>query len=140
MKMITAMQRGFSLIEMMIVVAIMGLIASIALPAYNDYVEAGQATEATSTLARLRIDMEQCFQDRRTYVGCEAHCAPANGAVHFNYACSVPPGAAVYTITASGTGDVSNYSFSVDQDNTKNSKYDGTTGNGCWLTSKTGSC
>ena len=62
-------QKGFTLIELMIVVAIIGILATIALPAYSNYVRSGKATEATSTLASARVQMEQHFQDNRTYVG-----------------------------------------------------------------------
>lgn len=137
--MIKAVQKGFTLIEVMIVVAIIGILASIAIPAYDGYIESGMASEATATLANLRIQMEQCYQDDRDYTNCAANCAPASSQ-NFNFACSSTPDIDSYTITATGTGDMSNFSFSIDQDNVKNSSFDGTTGSGCWLTSKTGSC
>lgn len=137
MKLAKAMQKGFTLIEVMIVVAIIGIIASIALPSYTDYVKAGRAAEATANLADLRIKMEQYYQDRRTYVG--GDCAPQNGANYFAYTCSVAPTATRYTLRAAGVGDMSNFSFTVDQDNDKTSSYDGVSGN-CWKTSKTSSC
>jgi type IV pilus assembly protein PilE len=142
MKMTKVVQKGFTLIEVMIVVAIIGILASIALPSYTDYVKSGRAAEATATLADLRIKMEQCFQDNRTYVGCEAFCAPTNGAVNFAYACSGAPDADSYEITATGSAavDMAGFSFTVDQDNFKKSKYDGVDGNGCWKTSKSSSC
>jgi type IV pilus assembly protein PilE len=139
MKIAKAMQNGFTLIEIMIVVAIIGILASIALPSYTDYVKAGKAAEATSTLADLRIKMEQCFQDNRTYASCAAFCAPTSGAVNFTYTCSSAPSATTYTLQAAGKGDVSNFNFTVDQNNAKTSSYDGVSGN-CWKTSKTSSC
>ncbi len=139
MKIAKAVQKGFTLVELMIVVAIIGILASIAVPAYTDYVKAGKAAEATATLADLRIKMEQCFQDNRTYVGCNAFCAPTNGAVNFAYNCSVAPSANAYTLRAAGSGDMSNFSFTVNQDNAKTSSYDGVSGS-CWKTSKTSSC
>lgn len=143
MNMIKAMQKGFTLIEIMIVVAIIGIIASIALPSYNGYVEAGRAAEAPATLANLRIQMEQCYQDTRDYTNaaCDAFCAPANGDEFFAYDCSVRT-ANTYTLRAAGrnVGNMNNYAFTVDQANGRTSTYDGTTGNGCWLTSSTGTC
>lgn len=62
-------QRGFSLIEVMIVVAIMGILASIALPGYQDYIKSGNAAEAPANLANCRVQAEQFFQDNFTMSG-----------------------------------------------------------------------
>ena len=60
---------GFTLIEVMIVVAIVAILASIAIPAYTDYILRSKITAATSALGSQQVKMEQFFQDRRTYVG-----------------------------------------------------------------------
>ena len=132
-------QKGFTLIEMMIVVVIVGILASIALPAYQDYVKKGKAAEATGNLADLRVKMEQYFQDNRTYMG--GTCAPASGAKYFTYTCSVQT-ATTYTLKAAGNSSekMDNFEYTVNQANAKTSKFDGTTGATCWLTSKGGSC
>lgn len=128
-------QKGFTLIELMIVVAIIGILTAIAMPNYTDYVKRGKAAEATSDLANGRVKMEQFFQDNRTYLG--GPC-PAAGS-HFTYACDSD--ATTYTITATNkASDMSGFSFSIDQNNAKTSTFDGTTGATCWLTSKNGSC
>ncbi len=137
MSALKAVQKGFTLIEVMIVVAIIGIIASIALPSYTDYVEKGRAAEATTNLATLRIQMEQYFQDNRTYEG--GTCAPAQ-ATYFSYACSPAADATTYTLVATGLGNMSTFSFDVDESNEKNSTYHGVEDDGCWKTSKTRAC
>jgi len=137
-------QFGFTLIEMMIVVVIIGILASIALPGYQAYVQRGKAAEATSTLAALRVQMEQHYQDFRTYqnVGANtAPCAPLNGAKYFTYACTTQT-ANTYVIQASGVAaqGMSNFTFTINQNNARTSVYNGTTGGTCWLTTKGGTC
>ena len=51
------MQKGFTLIELMIVVAIIGILAAIALPAYQDYVARAQASEGLTSTAGVRADL-----------------------------------------------------------------------------------
>ena len=132
-----ASQRGFTLIEVMIVVVVIGILASIAMPAYTDYVKRGKAVEATSELASARVRMEQYFQDNRTYVG--GPC-PAAGK-YFTYACVVT--ATTYTITATNSAaDMNGFGFTINEANGKTSTFDGTTPvpNTCWLTKKGGTC
>ena len=80
-------QQGFTLIELMIVVAIIGILASIAVPNYTEYVRSGKAIEATAALGDQRVKMEQYFQDNRTYVG--GPCTPTADSVrYFTFSCA----------------------------------------------------
>ena len=131
-------QTGFTLIELMIVVAVIGILAAIAIPNYSAYIKRGKAAEATSNLATLRVKMEQFFQDNRTYE--KGPCAPISGAQYFIYTCSAPPTLSAYTLKATGIKDMANFEFTLNQSNTKTSKFDGTVGTTCWLTKKGGTC
>ena len=137
-------EKGFTLIELMIVVAIIGILASIAWPSYVDYVRRGKAAEATSVLADLKIRMEQYYQDNKTYLdagGLTAPCSPAAGsASFFSFACTVQS-ATNFTITATpiAGADVDNFQFTIDEANAKTSIFDSTAG-ACWLKSKGSTC
>ncbi len=141
---------GFTLIEIMIVVAIIAILAAISIPAYSDYVLRGRLVEATSNLGQLRVRAEQFFQDNRMYTGMP--CAPnAAEARYFTYDCSVTavgaPGSAtsiVYTLRATGVAaqGTAGFTFTVDQVNAKTtfiaSPSTWTTGTyPCWVTKKT---
>jgi type IV pilus assembly protein PilA len=57
-----SLQKGFTLIELMIVVAIIGILAAVAIPAYSDYTKKAKATELVQSVASLKTDVESCIQ------------------------------------------------------------------------------
>ena len=62
-------QIGFTLIELMIVVAIIGILAAIAIPQYQIYIGKTQATRLVNELGQLRLTVEECVQTGRTVIG-----------------------------------------------------------------------
>jgi prepilin-type N-terminal cleavage/methylation domain-containing protein len=143
--------KGFTLIELMITVAIVAILAAIAIPNYRDYVIRGQLVDATNGLAAVRANMERYFQDNRSYAVVGAFTPPCTAAVvpngKFNINC---PGSTLTTFTATATGIagtiVDGFKFTVDQDGSQTTVVTSppapSSFKGCtiaWIT-KTGGC
>ena len=139
---------GFTLIELMITIAIVGILATIALPAYNDYVIRGRIAEGPATLANLRVQMEQLFQDSRIYSGtqCSAACGVACPATrYFTYTCTPANANQNFTMTAAsvanaGLGAAGAFTYTVNQANARATTqfYGAPSTATCWQASRSG--
>lgn len=134
-------QCGFTLIELMIVVAIVAILASVALPSYQDYVTRSKIAEATSSLAAKRVRLEQFYDNNRTYAGA-ADCDEDTSGKYFTVSCSAADGDG-YAIQAVGRDSMAGFSFTINQANAKAtpSVPSGWTSSAtCWVLKKDGSC
>ena len=64
-------QQGFTLIELMIVVAIIGILAAIAVPAYQGYIKRAAYSEVVGTAASIRTAIDVCYQTTSALPGCD---------------------------------------------------------------------
>jgi len=120
-------QRGFTLIEVMIVVAIIAILAAVAIPSYSDYVRRGKLPEAFSGLSDYKVKMEQYYQDNRSYGA--ATCADTNVPPwgpfpvvqkNFTFSCAVTAGGQGFTLTADGTASSAiGHTYTLDNGNVK---------------------
>ncbi|HSU43818.1 MAG TPA: type IV pilin protein [Casimicrobiaceae bacterium] len=110
---------AFTLIETMVVVAIVAVLAAVALPSYAGYVTRSRILEAVARLSDARARMEDYFQDERTYLDGAGHCgAPPPAMISadaFILSCSATATTYTYTATGTATKAMSGFVFSVDQ-------------------------
>ncbi|MDP4489696.1 prepilin-type N-terminal cleavage/methylation domain-containing protein [Pseudoalteromonas sp. A22] len=106
-------QGGFTLIELMIVVAIVGILAAVALPAYQDYTVKARFTEVVTAAASVKTTMTECLQTNNNVItACDTYAelgiaAPAST----NNLDSVTVTATTGVITATGTAVAGGYTY-----------------------------
>lgn len=138
---------GFTLIELMVTVAVVAILAAVAMPSYNDYVIRGKIPQATSNLSTLRAQMEQYYLDNQTYIGActSGTTAPLPTSDDFQYSCPTLT-ASTYTARAQGVsgGPMSGFTYTIDQSNARTTTALpsgwGTAPVSCWVTKRGGVC
>ena len=142
---------GYTLIEVMVTVVIVGILAAIALPSYSDYVQRSKISEAITNLSDMRTRLEQYFLDNRAYpTSCVASGAvapqinkpPAQKYFAISCAFGTPT---TYTITATGVpaeGMAAAFVYTIDQSNVRTSTGPSGTyhSTNCWAVRKNGDC
>jgi type IV pilus assembly protein PilE len=108
---------GFTLVETLVVTALVAILAAVALPSYAAYVQRSRILDAVAKLSDLRARMEDYFLDQRTYVDARGACgvAPTAGASDpFSISCEAT--ATTFRATASGRAaqGMADFAYAID--------------------------
>ena len=110
-------QRGFTLIEVFIVVGVIAILAGIALPSYNDYIVRGMLPEGHVGLGGFRVQMEQYYQDNRSYGPAGACGAALPPNKNFTFSCVTSNVGQAYVASATGSGKAAGFTFTINEQN-----------------------
>lgn len=143
-----AAQAGFTLIELMVTLGIVGVLFGVAMPAYKEHTVRSHLVEASSALSTLRASMEQFFQDNRSYASNSNYTTPCmdpanQTAGSFKLSCTATDTS--YVITATGSGQTAGFAFTIDQNGNQNTSslppdWGNAPQKGCWVQRKGQTC
>jgi type IV pilus assembly protein PilE len=140
-------ERGFTLIELMITVAIVGILASIAYPAYTQHVRRGKIVDAIGELSTMRVRLEQHYQDNRNYGSTATTCGVAlPSKASFTFSCAWGAGGTSQSFVATATGKASagmdGFVYTVDETNAqKTTEFEGAASTAsCWIKKRGETC
>ena len=128
----------------MVTLLIVSVLSAMAMPSYVDYVTRGRIPEATANLAVKQVQLEQFYQDNRTYLGAPACESDLGASAYFSFSCSTQT-ATAYTLSATGVGPMAGFGYTLTQSNARSTSavpggWSLPSPNACWVTRKGGVC
>ena len=133
---------GFSLVEIMITIVIVGILSSLALPSYRDYVTRARLTEAFAALAAAQTSAEQFWSNEHTFAGFDGALSFPGNTSNFSYVLTTAT-ASTYMLQAVGVGPVAGFVYTVDQNGaraTTSVPSGWIVNDGCWTDRRDGAC
>ena len=106
-----SIQKGFTFIELMIVIAIVGILAAVALPAYQSYTKSARFTEVVAATTPMRNQVDVCVQKGTAIASCTISATMKADAERGDYVSTVVWDASGPTITATATSDIDSATY-----------------------------
>lgn len=134
--------RGFTLIELMVALAIMSILAALAYPSYADYVRSSRVTDGVAQLAQYQLRMEQASQDNGNYGTTTCAVVVPAATAYFTTSCVLGNDGASYVATATGSGAMAGHTYTIDEEGTRQTTAfvkSASLPAACWLT-RTAQC
>jgi type IV pilus assembly protein PilE len=131
----SSIQRGFTLVEVMVTVGIVAVLASIAMPSYTAYVQRSKVPPGLDALSAYFTRMEQRYQDTGNYANGTACGVALPTANNYSFTCTLATTAGqAYTATATGTGALAGYVYTITSAGARNTTAHpkGTPATACW--------
>ncbi len=139
-------EAGFSLIELMIALAIAAIIGAIAVPSYRDHLQRSNLSEASSGLLLSAMRLEQYYQDNRSYLSSSGCGVSLPAGRHFSFSCLPAADGQSFVLNATGVAQdvMQGFTFTLDQlGNARTTALPdgwGTAPLECWITKRGGTC
>lgn len=130
---------GFTILELMIGVAIAGILAAVALPAYNSYIQRSKVPVGLDALSAYATRMEQRYQDTGSYrtgttgTTCAVSVPTAS---NFTITCATADAGQSFVATATGSGPMNGYTYTINSAGVRQTTAHpkGLPGTNCWST------
>ncbi len=139
-------EAGFSLVELMIALAVAAIIAAFAIPSYRDHLQRSNVPEATSGLLLTAMRLEQYYQDNRSYLNGQVCGVPLPQARRFSFSCTSTADGQTFLLTATGVDQESmaGFTFTLDHSGTARTTALpaawGSVPRDCWITRRGNTC